>query len=298
MKSMQKIWKKVVSFAVFLAIIGGIVASMPTSFAKEDAMNNGYRNEQSKNRNATPDVTIYLNDKRINSRGKLIEDTTYAPLRSFSEEVEDSEIGWDDGIATVNSATIDMSVQQGSNFITANGRILYHEKPIRNIDGRLYVPIRLLAKAYSLTVTWDDREKSVKLYGDPKGLKRAGEYYNQNDLYWLSRIIQAESGGEGLKGKIAVGNVVINRKNHKSYPDTIYGVIFDKKYGTQFTPVASGTIYNKPSADSVIAAKICLDGFSFNSEMIFFINPRIASNFWITNSRTYVMTIGNHKFYK
>ena len=244
------------------------------------------------------EITVYINDSEMMSRGRLIEDTTYMPLRAMCEELDDCEIAWNDGIATVNSDTVKIIVQQGSNYIAANDRILYHDKMIRNLDGRIYVPIRSLAKAYSLTVEWDDLNKSVRLYGDPKGLKNGSEFYNSNDLYWLSRIIQAESGGEPLRGKIAVGNVVINRMNRPDYPNTIKDVIFDRKFGTQFTPVASGTIYNTPSYESILAAKICLDGYSLNNEMIFFLNPKIATNFWITNYRTYVMTIGNHKFYK
>lgn len=298
-KSMRKIWKKTASFALILAIVGGIGAMIPSSRAEENQPIEAdvIQNQEYRSQNDI-EVSVYINGEKMQSRGKLIEDTTYMPLRSSVEEWESSDIHWHDGIASVKSDTVEISVQQGSQYITANGRILYNTKPIKNIDGRIYVPIRLLAKAYSLSVEWEGATRSVKLYGDPKGLKNADAFYNKDDLYWLSRIIQAESGGESLRGKIAVGNVVINRKNHKSYPNTIYGVIFDKKYGTQFTPVATGTIYKTPSSESVLAAKICLDGFSLNSEMIFFLNPKIATNFWITQSCTYVMTVGNHKFYK
>ena len=134
--------------------------------------------------------------------------------------------------------------------------------------------------------------------GKPGAIEKGASFYKSDDVYWLSRIIHAESGGEPLKGKIAVGNVVLNRVKNKNYPNTIYGVIFDKKYGTQFSPVSYGTIYNTPSSESIIAAKICLDGYSLNEEMIYFINPKIATNFWITEKCTYVMKIGNHSFYK
>ena len=46
----------------------------------------------------------------------------------------------------------------------------------------------------------------------------------------MSRIIHAESGAEPFDGKIAVGNVVLNRVESKQYPNTIYGVIFDRPY--------------------------------------------------------------------
>jgi len=295
---MQKIWKKVTALFVFCAIISGIVAMIPFSVYADGNENSIRQEKQVTVENAFREVTVYINDEVMTTRGKLIEETTYVPLRSVCEEFESCEVSWNDGIATVVSDSMRLDAQQGSHYVNANGRVLYHSKPIKNIDSRIYVPIRVLAKAYSLELKWDESEKSVKLYGDPKGLRSAEAYYSSEDLYWLSRIIHAESAGEPLTGKIAVGNVVINRKNRADYPNTIKGVIFDKKYGTQFTPVASGTIYQTPSSESVLAAKICLDGFSLNHEMIFFINPRIATNFWIVNTRTHVLTIGNHKFYK
>ena len=39
-------------------------------------------------------------------------------------------------------------------------------------------------------------------------------------------------------------------------------------------------------------------GYSLNSEMLFFLNPDIAENFWIVQSRKFVFSIGRHDFYK
>ena len=245
-----------------------------------------------------PQVSLYINNEKVEVTNYLINDTTYVPLRAICEEIDDCQISWNNGIASINSTEVIMSVQQGSNYIEANDRIIYHEQPILNIDSRIYIPIRSIAKIYSLDVEWYGETKSVFLSGKPKGLQRGKDFYAEDDLYWLSRIIHAESSGEPLKGKIAVGNVIINRKNRSDYPNSIKGVIFDKKYGTQFTPVANGTIYNTPSSESIRAAKIVLDGYSVNNEMIFFINPKIASNFWITQNRTFIIRIGNHAFYK
>lgn len=249
-------------------------------------------------RSSTPQVGLYINERQVEATSYLINDTTYVPLRAFCEEIDDCDISWNNGIATVTSNAINMKVQQGSNYIEANDRILYHDRPILNIDSRIYVPVRTLAKAYSLEVKWEEKTKSVYLTGNPKGIIRGRDFYNEEDLYWLSRIIHAESSGEPLRGKIAVGNVIINRKNRSEYPNTIKTVIFDRKYGTQFTPVANGSIYNTPNSDSVKAAKIVLDGYTINQDMIFFLNPRIATNFWITQNRTFVIKIGNHAFYK
>ena len=159
------------------------------------------------------------------------------------------------------------------------------------------MPIRIIAKALSVEVEWDAPRRTVVLSDTKKPLASADEFYNSNDLYWLSRIINAESAGEPLLGKIAVGNVVLNRRAHRSYPNTIYGVIFDRKGGTQFTPAVTGTIYRTPSAESVIAAKICLEGYSVDDDILFFMNPRIATNNWISKNRPFAFRIANHNFY-
>ena len=81
------------------------------------------------------------------------------------------------------------------------------------------------------------------------------------------------------------------------FPNSVYGVIFDKKHGTQFSPVSSGTIYKTPNADSVIAAKICLEGYSINTKVLYFMNPRLATNNWISQNRPFAFRIGTHNFY-
>jgi N-acetylmuramoyl-L-alanine amidase len=116
-------------------------------------------------------------------------------------------------------------------------------------------------------------------------------------VYWLSRIISAESRGESLLGQIAVGSVVMNRVKSPLYPNTIWSVIFDRKYGVQFSPIIDGSIYAAPTASAIVAAKICLEGFNVNSSALFFLYPRYSTSSWIPNNRQYLFSIGKHDFY-
>lgn len=119
------------------------------------------------------------------------------------------------------------------------------------------------------------------------------------DLHWLSRIIHAEAGAEPYNGKVAVGNVIMNRVASTSFPNTIKGVIFEYYKGIpQFSPVADGTIYNTPSAESVQAAKDALNGIKPVGNSTYFFNPDKAEGKWIVNNKTYVTRIGDHVFYK
>ena len=130
-----------------------------------------------------------------------------------------------------------------------------------------------------------------------KSMVKADSAYDYEDLYWLSRIISAESKGESFTGQIGVGTVVLNRVRSSQFPNTVKGVVFDQKYGTQFTPVANGSIYDTPTQSAVVAAKMCLDGYTLSNSVLYFLNPRIATSSWIQNNRKYAFRVGNHDFY-
>ena len=101
---------------------------------------------------------------------------------------------------------------------------------------------------------------------------------------------------EPFVGQIAVGNVVLNRVRSREFPNTIYGVIFDRKHGTQFSPVAFGTIYDAPEPSCIIAAKICLEGYSVSDTALYFFDPDLSTSDWISRNCTFEFRIGSHEF--
>ena len=228
-----------------------------------------------------------------------IDGVTYVPLRGFCNLFSDPKITWNGATntATVKTDALTLIAQTGNYYIYANGHYLYTVGKVLNLGGTLYVPIRPLALAFSADLAWNAKASRVELTRPSGRGAIAWANYNADEVYWLSRIISAESKGEPFLGQIAVGNVVLNRVRSKSYPNTIYGVIFDRKHGTQFSPVSFGTIYQKPTESSVIAAKICLEGYTLSESVLFFQNPRIATTNWISKNRPYAFTIGNHDFY-
>ncbi|MCQ2435741.1 MAG: stalk domain-containing protein [Clostridia bacterium] len=247
------------------------------------------------------DVNVYINGRRLTGAVEpvLINGRTYVPIRSFCDMMGASSVSWNDKTktATVDCRGISVNARIGDIYIVANGRYLACAETLL-IGGSTYVPIRSLAAAFMCDVEWDSDRFAAYVNDTYRGVIAPGSrYYNSGDVYWLSRIISAEAQGEPIAGKIAVGNVILNRVNDGSYPNSVYGVIFDKKYGTQFTPAASGTVYNTPTEESIIAAKICLEGFSYSEEILYFMNPEIAVSTWIARNRKYAFTIGNHAFY-
>ena len=190
-----------------------------------------------------------------------------------------------------------MSVSDGAFVFYASGRPLFSMTPsVVLSDGEMYVPAETLSKALGLS--YSNQSGAISFRGTASPLLSANRFYREDEVYWLSRIITAESRGETLLGQIAVGNVVLNRVKSSLYPNTIWGVIFDKKYGVQFSPILDGSIYSEPTYTAVLAAKICLEGFSVSGEALFFLYPRASTSSWIPRTREYAFSIGKHDFYK
>lgn len=221
------------------------------------------------------------------------DNTTYVSLRVVSNALDQNAVvSWENNAAYVYTNDLVLSARPGDYYITVNGERVSVPSGVRFVQNRTLVPIRTLAKAFGATVYWSPINGAVTLVTD------TANNYNEDDLYWLSRIISAESRGESLDGKIAVGNVVLNRVASSEFPNTIYGVIFDDRWGGQFEPVRNGTIYQTPTEESILAAKLCLDGADVIGDSLYFLAPALAQNFWVPQNKEYVATIGCHDFYK
>ncbi|SBV99642.1 Copper amine oxidase domain protein [uncultured Eubacteriales bacterium] len=228
---------------------------------------------------------------------RVIGGSTYVSLRAVTQALRgDAALSWE-GQAVVRGSGITLTAAPGACYLEANGRALYIANGIQAETGRLLVPVRVLAKALGAEVYWDAATGDVNIQSGSGTITSGDAFYNANDLYWLSHIISAESQGEPLVGKIAVGNVILNRVKSDEFPNTIYDVIFDSAWGVQFTPVANGTIYQEPTAESVLAAKLCLDGANTAGSSLYFLAPALTNSRWAAQNRPYVTTIGAHQFY-
>lgn len=251
-----------------------------------------------KNPSAYKAVDVEHNGKNLGSIARVINGEVYIPIRQYVESTTSLKVTYysSTGTVTVTGGGHDISVSHGAYVMYAGGRAIFRTTPsVMMNNGRMYVPLASLARALSLSYSFDSSTAKTSGYASP--VIPADRYYPEDAVYWLSRIISAESRGEPLLGQIAVGSVIMNRVKSQSFPNTIWGVIFDRQYGVQFSPVANGTIYNTPPYNSVLAAKICLEGFRVSDEVLYFVAPSVVSNSWIQRTRTYAFTIGHHDFY-
>ena len=222
-------------------------------------------------------------------------ETTYVSLRTVAGLLApEAAVSWEDGAAWVRGDGLTLCARPGDVWLTVNDRALYIPDGVLLENGRTLVPIRVLAEALGGAVDWSRSEGITLTAGSGRP---AGPAYRQDELYWLSRIISAESQGEPLLGKLAVGTVVLNRVASDEFPNTVYGVIFDSRWGGQFQPVTNGTVYNEPTEESVLGAKLVLDGARAAGSSLYFLAPELTDNHWTMENREFVVTIGCHWFY-
>lgn len=225
-----------------------------------------------------------------------IEDgASYMTLRAYSS-LTSYTLSWDGDCAHLLGDGLNLTAKPGEVYITVNGRALYVENGVQVKNGKLVLPLRVISQATGDSLSWDPDTACAALR--TRQAQPAWAAYQEEDLYWLSRIISAESQGEPLIGQIAVGNVILNRVASSDYPNTIQGVIFDTNHGVQFEPIANGTIYNAPVNSAVLAAKLCLEGANVINDCLYFYAPALSAGTWIKNNRPYYTTIGCHKFYR
>lgn len=243
-------------------------------------------------------VSLEIDNTAVSLPVKIYNNTAYIPLRAVMNILyPEAAVSWENRQAVVKKADLTLTAKPGSTYMQANGRMLYAPYGVKLVDGTTLVPARVLAKALGAAVGWDNNTRTVLLSRGTGTIEAGDTYYNADSVYWLSRIINAESESESLGGKIAVGNVILNRVKSPDFPDSIYGVIFDSRWGGQFQPAKNGTINNTPTAESVLAAKLCLDGASVAGSSLFFLNPAISTSFWMMENKSHVATVGNHQFY-
>ncbi|HIY73228.1 cell wall hydrolase [Intestinimonas butyriciproducens] len=203
-------------------------------------------------------------------------------------------IAWEGEYVVVTDEGLDIRVRVGDQYIQANGRCLYVLNGIIAQNGRVLVPVRTIAQAMGGWVSWSQESGVVEVYSGESAIISGESYYNSDSLYWLSRIISAESGNQSLDGKLAVGTVIMNRVESPLFPNTIYDVIFAPN---QFSPASNGSINREPNAESVVAAKLILEGVRVGGSSLYFVNPSTTPNSWAERNRTYVTTIGAHAFF-
>lgn len=122
---------------------------------------------------------------------------------------------------------------------------------------------------------------------------------SESDYNTLLRIVQAESGGCDIIGKILVANVILNRVDSNEFPDSIHGVVYQK---SQFSPVIDGSIDRcKVSDETREAVERALNGEDPSEGALYFMNrsksaPKNVR--WFDTKLSFLFKHGEHEFFK
>ena len=242
------------------------------------------------------ETPVYI-DGLLSFRGYIVGDITYLPLETTGAVLgyeTESDFNYEKNTLTVEVGDIEIAVCKDDEYMSANGRYFYLPDGYMEIDGSAVVPIDAIEKIFTLDANWDAELEAYDLDTANKALLVSGdEFYDEDDLYWMSRIITYESGNQPVAGQIGVGNVVMNRVESSRFKNTVKDVIFQQG---QFSPVATGAIYLDPYEISTICAKMVFEGYNTVGEALFFQQGRYGAN-WISQNTRFVINIADHNFF-
>lgn len=139
------------------------------------------------------------------------------------------------------------------------------------------------------------RSRSI-VYSESQLIMSDEDYAN------LLKIVEAEAGGEDLKGKILVANVIFNRIESPDFPSNVTDVIWERSGGsTQFSPVADGRIYTVTvSEETKEAVNRAIDGEDYSHGALYFMEERYADEEnvkWFKEELKFLFRHGVHDFY-
>ncbi len=251
--------------------------------------------EETDNGVSYTEAPVYV-DGLLSCRGYMIGDNSYVSLEAACAVLGyDADVNYDKEIneLTVEVAGITITAGAEDYYLCANGRYLYLPDGYMEIDGCFIIPTDALAKIFTLELTRDDETGAINLStADEQILQSGDEYYNEDDIYWMSRIITWESGNQPVAGQIGVGNVILNRAGDARFGETIKDVIFQEG---QFSVVSTGAIYGEPYEISVVCAKLVYEGYNTVGDALFFQTGRYWGSGMIET--TWLCQIADHNFF-
>ena len=122
---------------------------------------------------------------------------------------------------------------------------------------------------------------------------------SDRDYQTLLKIVQAEAGNCDRTGRILVANVILNRVESDTFPDTVHSVVYQRH---QFSPVGNGSINRCRVTDTTVeAVDSALAGEDYSDGALYFMNRRASSRKnvrWFDNHLDFLFKHGNHEFFK
>lgn len=232
-------------------------------------------------------VEVTVNGEATWYSAELWGGTSYVPFYGGVTTLRpDAAVTWEDGVFTASAEDFTMTCRIGEPYIAVNERYLYIPGGVKGwADGTALVPARTLALALGAWVDWTGK---VELCSGGTPLTAEGKPYDDETLDLVARVITHESGNQPLEGKMAVGNVILNRVNSPSFGSTVYEVIYSPN---QFPGATNAT----PNEESILAARLVLEGANVVPGAYYF--NGVGKSCWASRNKSLIRVIGGHAFY-
>lgn len=143
-------------------------------------------------------------------------------------------------------------------------------------------------------------EEQAKAEAEKEKARRACAFTDE-EVTMMEYIIQQEVRGASLKHKRIIANVIVNRVNSDSFPDTVEGVLFQKG---QFT--SAQNYHNRkypPDEDTKRAVQEVLNRRceDLSQGALYFYAPRWTAQktaSWFENKLDYLFELEGHRFFR
>jgi hypothetical protein len=207
----------------------------------------------------------------------LIDGRVYVVSRYFTETLG-GQVFWNEEkqVVSVRDSGLEVDLFMDGSEAIVNGESRAIDSVPFISRGRTYVPLSFLTDLYGFETNWNAEEATVTVETDLE-LTAEKKYLSEEppideeDLYWLSKIVQVETNGS-YDMKIGVANVVLNRVKDPRFANTVKGVIFEISGGyVQFPPAHKASFESvEPTDRSIEAARNALLGENNVEDCLYF----------------------------
>lgn len=134
-------------------------------------------------------------------------------------------------------------------------------------------------------------------------LSRQAKNVSAEEYEILTRIVEAEAGGEPYETRLLVTNIILNRVDSPRFPNTITHVVFaNNGRNYQFSPLSNGSYYRvKIQPSTRKAVEDAINGKDNSRGALYFMVRKwsTAGNIkWFDNHLTKLGQIGTVEFFK
>lgn len=123
---------------------------------------------------------------------------------------------------------------------------------------------------------------------------------SEEEKYLIAKIVMCEAGNQDERTKEMIAEVVLNRVENESFPDSIEEVIFQESHGTyQFTPVCNGFWEKYEPDESCFEAinEAIYSEYSYSNGALYFESNKNEDN-WHSRNLEFICKSDDMRFYK